>query len=441
MVAVIKTGSSLRRIVNYNEQKVTAGVAECIWAANYPKDVELLTLNNKLNRLLNQAALNENVTRNSVHISLNFDPSENLTREQLKEIAGAYMQKIGFGEQPYLVYQHHDAGHPHIHLVTVKVRADGSRIDMQNIGRNQSEKARREVEQSFGLVRAEDSQKRKLYELKPVAIQKVQYGRSQTKRAITNVLEAVLQAYKYTSLPELNAVLRQYNITADKGSENSRVRQHQGLLYRILDDSGNNVGVPIKASDFYSKPTLKYLEERFQLNEVGRQPHKSRVRNAIDLALLKQPDSSLPSLIKALEKEGIVTVPRTNASGVIYGITYVDHQTKCVFNGSALGKPYSANGIQQRCLSEELITSPQITHPSEKVQISPLEFELQDKSDLQKPGKNQVVTNDKAADFQPAFIGALETLLKPDQNADYVPPSQWKNSSKRKKKKQHHNHL
>ena len=160
MVAIIKTGTSLRRIVNYNEQKVNAGVAECILAANYPKDVELLTLKNKLNRLLHQAVLNENVTRNSVHISLNFDPSENLAHDQLREIAATYMQKIGFGQQPYLVYQHHDAGHPHIHLVSVKVRADGSRIDTQNIGRNQSEKARKEIEEIYGLVKAEDSKKR-----------------------------------------------------------------------------------------------------------------------------------------------------------------------------------------------------------------------------------------------------------------------------------------
>src|SRR3989337_1512495 len=142
MVAVIKTGSSIHRIFNYNEQKVKEGIAQCIAAVNYPKDVSHLTLSNKLNRLLNQAALNENVTRNSVHISLNFDPSEKLSQERLQEIAETYMQKIGFGEQPYLVYQHHDAGHPHIHIVTVKVRADGNRIDTQNIGRNQSEKAR-----------------------------------------------------------------------------------------------------------------------------------------------------------------------------------------------------------------------------------------------------------------------------------------------------------
>lgn len=129
MVAVIKTGHSIHRILNYNENKVNEGAAECILATNYAMDVENLSFTYKLNRLLKQAELNENVSRNSIHVSLNFDPSEQLSKEQLNEIADTYMQKIGFGEQPYLVYRHADAGHPHIHIVSVKVRADGSRID------------------------------------------------------------------------------------------------------------------------------------------------------------------------------------------------------------------------------------------------------------------------------------------------------------------------
>lgn len=93
MVAVIKTGHSIHRILNYNENKVKEDVAKIISAQNYPMDVEQLSFANKLNRLKNQAALNENVSRKSVHISLNFDPSERLSKERLQEIADSYMQK------------------------------------------------------------------------------------------------------------------------------------------------------------------------------------------------------------------------------------------------------------------------------------------------------------------------------------------------------------
>ena len=333
MVAVIKTGHSIRRILNYNEQKVKEGVATCLAATNYPKDAHDLTFHNKLNLLVNQAALNENVTRNSVHISLNFDPSEKLSDQQLKDISELYMQKIGFGDQPYLVYQHYDAGHPHIHIVTLKVRADGSRIDTHNIGKNQSENARKEIEKLFGLVKAQDS-KQQLQGVKAVNTQRVHYGKSATKRAITNVLDIVLNSYKYASLPELNAVLKQYNLLADKGNEGSRIYKNKGLIYHALDSAGYPIGVPIKANDLYNKPTLKYLEEKFALNDTAKEPYKNRVKNAIDLALLKTANPTLETLIKGLQNGGIDAVVRQNNEGVIYGITFVDHTSKCVFNGS-----------------------------------------------------------------------------------------------------------
>ncbi len=420
MVAVIKTGHSLHRILNYNENKVKEGVAEIISAANYPMDVEQLSFAHKLNRLQNQAALNENVSRNSVHISLNFDPSEQLSKERLQEIADTYMQKIGFGEQPYLIYQHFDAGHPHIHIVSVKVRADGSRVDTQNIGRNQSEKARKEIEQAFDLKRAEDSKlQQQSYKLKPVNVQKVQYGRSDTKRAITNILDAVLNDYKYASLPELNAILKQYNVMADRGSENSRVFQNHGLVYRIFDEQGNKVGVPIKASDFYSKPTLNYLEEKFAPNEAARQSHKARVKNAIDLALLKQPDQKLSDLMNTLAKDGINTVLRQNEEGIIYGITYVDHRTKCVFNGSLLGKQYSAKGILARCGERKEPLSPKQDFVKQPA-ANGLPAEEQNMLLQSQPNKDGV--------------DLLETLMQPEHASGYVPNGLPGKGRKKRKK-------
>ncbi len=421
MVAVIKTGHSIHRILNYNENKVKEGVAKIIFAANYPIDVEKLSFAQKLNRLLKQVALNENVSRNSVHISLNFDPSEQISTERLQEIADNYMHQIGFGAQPYLIYQHFDAGHPHIHIVSVKVRADGSRIDMQNIGRNQSEKARKEIEQTFGLKRAEDSKlQQQSYRLKPVNVQKVQYGRSETKRAINNVLDAVLKDYKYTSLPELNAILKQYNVMADRGSENSRVFQHHGLVYRILDEKGNKVGIPVKASDFYNKPTLSFLEENFAPNEGARQPYKARIKNAIDLAVLRQPKQQLQDLVHTLRKDGIETVLRQNEEATIYGITYVDHQTKCVFNGSALGKQYSAKGILERCGERKELPGQERNFDTHSIsKASP-------QKELVQQFQNQQNKNE---------INLLETLLQPENTSGYVPNGLPGKGRKKRKKR------
>jgi hypothetical protein len=340
----------------------------------------------------------------------------------MKEISEAYMQKIGFGEQPYLVYQHFDSGHPHIHIVSIKVRADGTRIDTHNIGRNQSEKARKEIELNFGLIKAENTNA-KAYTIKLAYTSKIEYGRSDSRRAIANVLDGVLNAYKYTSLAELNAVLQQYNVLADRCSEGSRVHQNQGLLYRILDEKGKPVGVPIKASSFYNKPTLKYIEERFTPNEAARLQHRARLKNAINLAMLRESGKSLESLTRALEKEGINTVIRQNKEGIIYGLTYVDHRTKCIFNGSDLGKEYSAKGIQERCNVDDRFNQnkdskhPRFTNAQEaKGNVNYVE---------QKSIIDVVIASN---------IGkAVEDLTQPMQTSNYV-PHQLKKRKKNKRK-------
>jgi hypothetical protein len=405
MVARIKTPNSILRALNYNEQKVKQGHAELLHAANYLKDSDKL------------------------HVSLNFDNSDKLSKEILTEIANEYMKKIGFGEQPYLVYQHYDAGHPHIHIVTTSIKEDGKRIDTFNIGRNQSEQARQELERRFGLVPAK-GRKVQSYELKPINAEKIQYGKSETRRAITNVLDVVLNNYKYTSLPELNAVLQQYNLIADRGTESSRIYKNNGLVYRILDEKGNKIGVPIKSSIIYNKPGLKFLEEKFTRNETARQPDKLRIKNAIDLALLKNPNHSLESLIQALEKQGINTVLRQNAQGIIYGITYVDHRTKSVFNGSAIGKEYSAKAIQERCLKPGIIQH--LDNASQQ--------EISKKPSYQKEDTyRQISIPEKTESERVLFPNALSDLLQPEQQYAYV-PYQLKKSRKKKRRQTSHRH-
>ncbi|MFC0513519.1 relaxase/mobilization nuclease domain-containing protein [Mucilaginibacter angelicae] len=353
MVAVMHASGSLRNCLNYNEQKVKSGDAKCLEAGNYPMDAADMNFYQKLARLENLAALNQRTKVNSVHFSLNFHPDEKLSEALLKEIAEVFLDKVGFAGQPYLLYQHFDAGHPHIHLVTTNIKPDGKAINLNNMGRNQAQAARREIEIGYGLMQADKVQEREVYNLKPVNVQRALYGRMETKRAIAGVLSSVIKNYKFNSLPQLNAVLGLYNITADPGSEGSRIREHEGLVYRVLDEQGNKVGVPIRASDFFDKPTLKKLQQKFIEKEAQKLPeHRGRIRQTIDLELLRG-RMDLQELAARLKSSGIDMVIRQNAEGLIYGVTYVDHVKKTVFNGSELGKEYSAKAMLERCANTE----------------------------------------------------------------------------------------
>src|SRR6185312_2169 len=222
MVARIRSGKSLRGAIHYNENKVTEGKAVLLLAEGYPKAHHDLTFRDKYWRLQKLAELNPRVTTHCLHVSLNFDISEKLPDEKLCRVAMEYMQRIGFGAQPYLVYRHDDAAHKHVHIVSTNIQKDGKRISLHNLGRIQSEEARKAIEVAFGLVKAADKRKTGENIVTAPAV-KVIYGKSETKRAITNVVTAVVRDYKFASLPELNAVLMQFNVLADRGAESTRM--------------------------------------------------------------------------------------------------------------------------------------------------------------------------------------------------------------------------
>lgn len=417
MVAKITFPKRVVAALNYNENKVNQDKAECLYAGNFLKDANAMNFYNKLEGFERLNELNERAQTKTIHISLNFDPSEKLSADKLVKIAADYIEKIGFGEQPYLIYVHNDAGHPHIHIVSTTIKKDGSRINTHNIGCNQSEKARKEIEQVYDLVRAEDQKRSQKQNIVPVNAEKLAYGTTETKKGITNVVNAVLNTYKFTSLPEFNAILKQYNVVADRGKEEGRIYKHRGLVYRMLDEKGNKTGVPIKASSINSQPTLDKLEKLFVLNETKKEPLKQQLKVSIDEILMKKP-SSMSELVKLLALNNVYTVLRQNAEGRIYGITFVDNTHKTVFNGSDLGKTYSAAHLQNRILTVKEKTA--------------IEQAAVNKSIAIKLEKN--ISFDKEQSASNTNTPALDDLLSAKKQQDFIPFQLLKKKRRRKKR-------
>ncbi|MBY0482607.1 MAG: relaxase/mobilization nuclease domain-containing protein [Chitinophagaceae bacterium] len=344
MVARITTPKSLHKALNYNEQKVQHGTALCIGENGFLLSVNQMNFYDKKQLFENRNNLNERATTKTIHVSLNFSNSEDYNANFLMQIAEDYMSRIGFGQQPYLVYHHFDAGHPHIHILSTTIRSDGTRINTHNIGRNQSEIARKVIEEKYGLIKAENQSLVSAKMITPFDLKKVAYGRSETRRGIANVLHAVLGTYNYTSLPELNAILKQFNVIADRGAEDGFIYSKRGLLYKVLDSNGNKIGVPIKASNIAGSPTLDNLEKRYEKNIGLRDPLREKLKAKIDVVLLQYP-KTMSELSTMLLKQNVVVVARQNAEGKMYGITFVDNQNRSVFNGSEIGRQYSVAGL------------------------------------------------------------------------------------------------
>ena len=426
MVAKITTPKNVKAALNYNEQKVQKGNAESIYAGNCLKEAGEMNFYEKLTRLENLNSLNKRAATNTLHISLNFSVGENFSYEKLISIASSYMDKLGFGEQPYFVYKHDDAGHPHIHIVTTTIKADGSRINTHNIGRNQSEKARKEVELKYGLVKAEAQKQIVSQIIQPANIEKITYGKLETKKSISTIVSAVFSQYKYVSLPEFNAALKQFNVIADRGKEEGRIFKNRGLVYRIFDKDGNKIGVPIKASSLPCKPTLANLEKKFLSNEILKFRVKEIVKSSIDECFGKSL-TDFKNLQVALEQKQIYLLLRKNSEGRLYGVTFVDNKNKCVFNGSDLGKNYSITALQNRITVNE---------NKEKDNIKNETF-TQNADSKNIPTSGHSINKLQEEISLSKSENLIEVLLKPTNQQENIPFSLLP----KKKKKDKKNHL
>jgi Relaxase/Mobilisation nuclease domain len=345
MVTKIISGQSIRGLLLYNESKVADKEAKLIMASRFGAELDRLDFDAKLARFEHLTFLKPNVKTNAIHIMLNFDRDDKLEPSILQQIASSYMNKIGFGEQPFLVYQHQDANHPHLHIVTTNINADGERMDIHGIGRTVSETARKELEIEYGLVKAEGRQKSEALAIPPVDIEKVIYGKMPTKRAINNVVSAIMRSYKFTSLAEYNAILKQFNITADRGKEETVMFEKRGLVYSIIDQNGKRIGIPFKASQLTGRPTLDKVEKKFERSREIRKTYRDSIKERIDKVLKSYQSISKNTFVAELQKRQVAVVFRNNEQGYTYGATFIDHRTKCAFNGSDLGKSYSAKEL------------------------------------------------------------------------------------------------
>ena len=157
-----KHGMSLYGALAYNYEKVAAGTAEILSGNRMisdrlglpSEDIRLALLSFE-----NYLLANRNTEKPVLHISLSPAPEDRLTDGRLAELAERYMQKMGYGNQPYITYKHADTHNTHIHIVSVCVNEQGKKIsDAYEYRRSMT--ACRELEVDFGLRNGADAERR-----------------------------------------------------------------------------------------------------------------------------------------------------------------------------------------------------------------------------------------------------------------------------------------
>lgn len=325
MVIRILTGKDIAGAIRYNECKVEQGQADRLQIMNYPGiDVAERSAHYRLQLLEQHARLNRAVRKPSVHLAIAFHPSESLTRDRLKELGNEVMTEAGYGKQPYLMYQHFDTHHPHIHVVTVAVDAEGAKISDQFI-KNRLQQIRRRMEVRYDLVQAE----RTTIEQKAGRVGEGLSGNQPSRPTLSTYLNQTLKTFSFGSVDSLKHFLASEGIVMNTKAGRSQL----GTTFRSIESEGAD-NRPVRASSLPGRPTLQRLTEQFA-DQAG-QHHK---RCEALGALLRKRLATFKNLTEldykqSLHQLGIKVIAQEGT------YLYVHKRAGLVAQEDELGKPF-----------------------------------------------------------------------------------------------------
>ena len=152
MIAKISATENLGGALGYNFKKVEKGEASILLAAELYQDKEgRYTMEDMLADMEALIPKNCRTKKTVFHCSLNPHPDDKISDEQLVQVAREYMEALGYGKQPYIVFKHNDIAREHIHIVSLRVDDEGRKIN-DRFEKRRSKQITDALERKFGLI-------------------------------------------------------------------------------------------------------------------------------------------------------------------------------------------------------------------------------------------------------------------------------------------------
>ena len=383
MIAKISATENLGGALGYNFKKVEKEEASILFAQNLYQNKEGTYTMAEVFADMESLIPEKCRTKKMVfHCSLNPHPDEKLSDEILAQIAKEYMEALGYGKQPYIVFKHNDIAREHIHIVSLRINGEGKKIN-DKFEKRRSKKITDTLERKFGLIPSSKVTDKAMNETP-----KIDTSRGNIKEQVASVLRMVLKHYKFCSLGELNAILGKYNLAVEEVKTEFRGRKYDGLVYVPTDDKGDKVSSPIHASDIGRGVGYTAVQNRMQKSKQAIKPLISIIRYRV-LQTMRTSPKTEKELRQRLEEQGLRAVIRKNESGRIYGITFIDDKAGIALNGSRLGKGYAANVFNtyfynptdNPFLDETLYGSPSV-HLDQSATVHPSQLNTEESDNL-----------------------------------------------------------
>jgi hypothetical protein len=272
------------------------------------------------------------------HIILSLSPDEHLNDVSWQKAIAQYLKEMGFTNNQYIAVKHTDQeNHEHIHLVTSRVKMDGSVVsDSWDWIRSQD--VIRKLEKDFELESVPSSWESDRQEQTKNQIEnEKQTGKSTVKRQLADRIDLALT--NTTALPDFIEQLNRDGIEVKV--DRDRKGKPKGIAYKFdgISMAGSSVG---KA---YSLPRI--LKRLGNVSERGIQLSTSDFVSHVSLAIRERVKAgmTMPQFIEQLRQSGVDAYVKYTRNKKVKGISYSFGDNS--IQGNELGKEFSWGGLQK----------------------------------------------------------------------------------------------
>lgn len=243
-------GKGFRGALRYNMEKVVKNVAEVldhsfveVSEKSIMKEVQMIKV------------LRPNLQKYFYHTSINFPPTEDLTNATMTKIGQDYLRESGFTQHQYIMFRHHDADHPHLHILVNRIGYDGKVMsDSNDFAR--CEKILRELEKKYNLTEVLSSNQAR-------------------ERAMTkNELEMMKRTNEPSAKTALQVIIKQ--------ALESRPRLSTEEFIQNLENKGVNVLFNQASTGYVSGISYNYEDITITGSKLGNDFKWTTIKNCIN---------------------------------------------------------------------------------------------------------------------------------------------------------------
>lgn len=293
--------------MRYNGDKVRTGVAEVV-AEHGIGSTDLCDIARTLSdRELLSLREAEHV---SFQMSVNPGPDDSIRDDEIPAFIGDLMEGLGYGRQPWAVFRHEDTGRRHWHVVSVRVDADGKKIN-DYWEKRRCDRLVVSLERKYGFTKGAGSS-RKAAEAEPFPVFRRDGG---------DVVDSIADC-----------------VQVSEGLGRNNLKPY--LSFQGLDDGGRPCTGSVSGARL-PFDAREELERRLADGAVADMAgQKAALRDEMASVLKSSPDGE--SLAEEMRRRGVDFAVYHDKDGVPRGTTVIDHRTRCAFKGTELSRKLSS---------------------------------------------------------------------------------------------------